>query len=140
MDNTGQENENSGLPTELPVATPTQLEIMAVIILSVSGVAGVVLLFALQVENAIALSAIILGFLAPTIVALLSLRQAKQNSASVERIRVSIDGRLTQLLETTKAAAKAEGIVTGLTGDERKPNGTIADRKVNDLTTRREGE
>lgn len=131
-----QLNDNTELPTPIPVETPTQYEVMAVVVLSAFGVVGVVLLFALRIENAIALSAIILGFLAPTIVALLSLKQTKHNHASVQALAISVDGRLTQLLKTTKLAARAEGINIGLSGEERSSVGNMSDRKVttNDTT------
>lgn len=141
MDNRiDQDGARAQLPGAMPVSTPTQYEIMAVVILSVAGVIGVVLLFALQVENAIALSAIVLGFLAPTIVSLLSLKQGKQNAAAVQAVKVSVDGRLTQLLAKSQEAARAEGFASGLAGDERATIGKISDRKEQQRTAPREGE
>lgn len=63
-------------------------------------------------DNA-ALYTSILGFLAPTIVALLVLAQAAQTTNRVEQLEIKVDGRLTKLLEITEQAAQAKGELIG---------------------------
>lgn len=80
----------------------------------------------------IALSTAILAALPPTIVALAAVIAARRaaasgavNSQKLDAVHVSVNGRLTQLLEESKAAARAEGFTAGQnTGDGAPPGKT----------------
>jgi len=80
---------------------------VAVLILIVSlgivGVAAIVAIVALRPhEDNAALIATVLGFLAPTMAALLAL-------IKVQELHLAVNSRLTQLLEQTAKASRSEG-------------------------------
>jgi hypothetical protein len=45
----------------------------------------------------------------PTLVSLLALRRGNKNSEDIHEVHLSINSRMTQLIEATKGASKAEG-------------------------------
>jgi hypothetical protein len=68
------------------------------------------------VSDAIVIAAI--AALPPTLVALAALIQARRTRAAVNEIHLTLNSRLSQLIEATSAAAHAEGVVAGR-GQER---------------------
>lgn len=49
----------------------------------------------------------------PTLVALLSLLNGRRNSKAIQEVHLSINSRMDQLLKSSKAQSKAEGIEQG---------------------------
>lgn len=46
---------------------------------------------------------------------------SKNNSEALQRLEVHVDGRLSQLLELTKTASRAEGVIEGQGGNQTEP-------------------
>lgn len=53
----------------------------------------------------------LLACVPPTLAAVAAWFQSRQNKRDITGLRVIVDGRMTQLLETVKAAAHHEGVV-----------------------------
>lgn len=84
----------------------TLVYVIAVIVLSIVGVSSIVALTVLNPErDHSATIMIILGFLVPTVTALLA--------GAVAQVQKSVNGRLTQLLAMTARTHAAEGELTG---------------------------
>jgi hypothetical protein len=89
---------------------PGGLVIHAVVSISFLGAGAIVAITLLRPgHDNTALILSVLGFLAPTVAALLALAKSVQNGAVMERLEVKLDGRMTQLLEQVERAAKSEG-------------------------------
>lgn len=89
-----------------PSASHTMLYVAAVIVLSVVGVGSIVALQLLNPEkDHSATIVVILGFLVPTVTALLA--------GAVSQVQKSVNGRLTQLLAMTARTHAAEGEIVG---------------------------
>jgi hypothetical protein len=84
---------------------------LAVIIgLATISVAAIVLL---TTEGQGAIAAQLVGYMAPTIAAMLAYRKSADNGAAIHKVELNVDGRLSQLLAKTDAAARAEGHAAG---------------------------
>lgn len=55
----------------------------------------------------------IAGYMATTIAAMLAYRKSAENGAAIHKVELNVDGRLSQLLEKTEQAARAEGHAAG---------------------------
>lgn len=89
---------------------PGGLVIHAVVTINFVAAAAIIgILFLRPNQDNTPLIVTILGFLGPTIAALLALAKTIQTGAAVDNLKVQINGRLSQLLEQTERAAKAEG-------------------------------
>ena len=106
----------------------SRLSMLGIIILSVVGVTAIVIMFALgKPEGATAVSTM----LVPTIAGLLAYRKGAQNNRDIQEVRVSVDGRLSQLLRKTDTTARAEGQIAGA-ASQRTRRGDVP---ANDSTT-----
>lgn len=98
-----------------PTNSATILYVAAVIVLSLLGVGAIVALTVLNPEKDHSSTiVVILGFLVPTVTALLA--------GAVSQVQKSVNGRLTQLLAMTARTHAAEGEIVG----QAKAAATIA--------------
>lgn len=89
-------------PAGSPPGSLTGIYVGAVVVLSIVGMLSVIgVLIARPTQDNTAIIATILGFLLPTVSALLA--------AAVREVKVTIDGRMSELLMLTGRAAHAEG-------------------------------
>lgn len=84
----------------------SRLSMLGIIILSVVGVGAISLLFIFNKPDG---AAAVSTMLIPTIASLLAYRKGAQNNRDLQEVRVSVDGRLSQLLKKTDSSARAEG-------------------------------
>ena len=62
----------------------------------------------------------IIAAIPPTLVALLTLRNSKKNAQAIQEVHLSINSRMDQLLEASKAASNAEGREEGRAENKTK--------------------
>lgn len=108
--------DNAAVDRRLPPTnSSTLVYVAAVIVLSLLGVGSIVALTVLNPEkDHSATIVVILGFLVPTVTALLA--------GAVSQVQKSVNGRLTQLLAMTARTHAAEGEIVG----QAKAAATIA--------------
>lgn len=76
----------------------------------VSVIVGIVVITVLRPEKEnLPLIAVLVGFATTTLGTLYAALKATETGAQVQQLKVAVDGRLTQLLEVTKRAERAEG-------------------------------
>ena len=97
------------------ITTP---ELIAVVIIVGGGILGAVWL----PDQAV----LFLGFSGTIIGSLLALRASQKNAEKIQDLQISVDGRLTQLLETRKIADTATGKAEG----KLEERDEVAARKV----------
>lgn len=92
------------LPTTTSNADNIRILTIAVVCLGAVGVTAVVVLsiFSHDLQPAI----LVLGFLGPSIAALVAALKSFENGNDIKNLSVQVDGRLTQLLESTRVAAQ----------------------------------
>jgi hypothetical protein len=59
---------------------------------------------------------------APTLTALLALLKSQENAAAIQNVHVEVNSRLTQLLEQTSIAQRAEGRAEGIAAHTKESN------------------
>lgn len=111
----------------LPSAQPAKFFIAGAIVLCAITVAAVVLLAVLQPTNTMAIPTVI-GVTSPIIMALVA--------AGLHNVAASINGRMTQLLESEKEKEHVKGVVEGLVVNP-KTNVEPADILTLDVLDRR---
>lgn len=79
---------------------------LGIVALASASVIAVAVLFLTGQAN---MAGQILRTVAPTVAALLAYRKGSENAAAIHEVRIDINGRLSQLLTATEAAARAEG-------------------------------
>lgn len=88
--------------------------ITATTILAVSIIIGAVIIVVYNSsEDTITILGLLLAFITATISSMYAAFKTSQTSKHVEGLTFSIDGRLTELLETTRKAAYHEGVNVG---------------------------
>jgi len=88
--------------TELPGASHAGLFVAASVILSIIAIGAILAIFIVRPEkDNTQLMTMVLGFLLPIITALLG--------AALQQVHLAVNSRLSQLVELTAAASKAEG-------------------------------
>jgi hypothetical protein len=99
------------------VANKTGLYVGAVVALSLIGVGAIITVLIVRPPPAdnTGIIVAILGFLVPTVTALLA--------AAVQQVHLAVNSRLTQLLQLTASSARAEGELKGATQQVTGPQG-----------------
>jgi cytochrome b subunit of formate dehydrogenase len=95
----------------------TGLYVLAIVVLSILGVSAVVIVLIVRpppIDNTPIIT-VILGFLIPTVTALLA--------GAVQQVHIAVNSRLTQLLEITATASHAQGQIDGATQQATGPQG-----------------
>ena len=99
-------------PHHTPPSSPTATLIWSVVILSVVTIIGIVTSAVLLPGNT-TLIVQILAVIVPTSAALMAVLKSTQNQTKIEGIRVDVNSRLSQLLESKSAQSRAEGVIEG---------------------------
>lgn len=89
--------------------------LLAVVVMAGLGVAGIVLILLVKPVDPVVPLTLLLGSLAPTTIALLTLMQGRET-------HVLFNSRMDQLLRSEKATSRAEGVIEGEAG-RGKPTG-----------------
>lgn len=90
--------------------TEARRALTVIVVLALVSIATIALL---SFEGHGELAAQVVGYMAPTIAALLAYRKSSENGAAITKVELNVDGRLSQLLEKTEQAARAEGHAAG---------------------------
>jgi len=107
-------------PVSTPPAPPSKLILGLVIFLSLTGVGGAIFLFLKGGTEATVQAVSILGFLAPTIAAILAYK-------GVREVHLAVNSKLDALLKTTEQIAHAEG------KEEGRAEGETGTRRAGDV-------
>lgn len=97
---------NTPAPASAPPAPPSKFIMGLVIFLSLVGVGGAIFLFLEGGAEATVQAVNILGFLAPTIAAILAYK-------GVREVHLAVNSKLDRLLDTTQKLAREEGMEEG---------------------------
>jgi hypothetical protein len=104
------------LPTPMPPKSGALPYVIALVILSLIGALSIVLVtLARPHEDNTAIYTQIVGMLVPTSAAILALIKVNQTSEAVQNVHISLNSRLTQLLEQTELASRAKGKADAIT-------------------------
>ena len=71
----------------------------------------------------------LIGFVPATIFSLLALLRALKNARAIEDVHVTVNSRLSELLERTAAASRAEGMAEGRFDEGAKRDARDAEAK-----------